>query len=52
MLKHIDCFTLYHVISVSVIASEVNKHCREFCLLVFIAMSLFLEEFWPLADWQ
>lgn len=43
---------LYHVLSVSVdkSVSELNKHCREVYLLIFLALSLFLDEFWALED--
>lgn len=43
---------LYHVLSVSVdkSVSELNKHCREVFLLIFIALSLVLREFWALED--
>lgn len=43
---------LYHVLAVSVdkFVSEPNKHCREVYLLAFIALSLFLDQFWALED--
>lgn len=44
---------LYHVLSVSVekSVSELNKHYREVYLLVFIALSLFLDEFLALENY-